>query len=65
MTTEAVTVCRDCGHDIVRRPTYLVCDCRMGLVAQWDQSLGEGPYLGRIVDPVAISVPRPEELMTQ
>ena len=59
-TSEATIVCHDCGGEIVRAPTHLMCVCRMGFVAQWDRSLGEGRYLGRIADPVdlgASSVP--------
>ena len=41
MTSEPVIVCRDCGAEVARATTYLVCDCRLGFVAQWDQSLGE------------------------
>lgn len=60
MTEAGVIVCRDCGYTVLRHATHLSCFCRTGFVAQWDQSLGEGRYLGRIVDPVdlgASSVP--------
>lgn len=44
-------VCRDCGCEVVREASCLTCDCRTGFVAQWDQSLGGGFYLGRILMP--------------
>lgn len=52
MTTEAVIVCRDCGEVVWRRAAYLRCLCRVGFVAEWDQSLGEGRFLGRILEPI-------------
>ena len=52
MTTEAVIVCRDCGWEVFRKSAYLVCSCRCGFVAQWDQCLGEGRFLGRILEPL-------------
>lgn len=53
MRTKPVIVCRDCGEDIdAQAPDVLTCRCRMGFVAHWDQSLGEGRYLGRILEPL-------------
>ena len=62
MTSKAVIVCRDCGEPVQREMWFLVCACRVGFVAQWDQCLGEGRFLGRVVEPVAIN--EPEEVVT-
>ena len=54
MTSEPVIVCRDCGSEVSRHADCLECDCRIGFVAHWDQCLGEGRFLGRIVDPLPV-----------
>ena len=60
-TTETVIVCRDCGSEVVRHGDCLECDCRLGFVAQWDQALGGGRFLGRILEPLNNST-RPLEV---
>lgn len=54
MTTDPVIVCRDCGAEVFAKPSYLLCECRIGFAAHWDQCLGEGRFLGRIVDPLPV-----------
>lgn len=44
-------ICRDCGMEILSKPAYLICDCGVGFVAQWDRCVARGVYLGRIQFP--------------